>query len=57
MAATRRPVSLVWGEADPWESCGEGRRLFAALPSVTEFVPLKGVGHCPQVRARVCMMC
>jgi hypothetical protein len=43
MAATSRPVSLVWGEADPWEDAKEGRRLFANLPSVVEFVTLPGV--------------
>ncbi len=51
MAATTRPVSLLWGEADPWEDVREGRRLFASLPSVVEFVPLPGVGHCPQDEA------
>ncbi|GIL72233.1 hypothetical protein Vretimale_293 [Volvox reticuliferus] len=51
MAATTRPVSLLWGEADPWEDAGEGRRLFANLPSVVEFITLPGVGHCPQDEA------
>ncbi|KXZ44026.1 hypothetical protein GPECTOR_75g750 [Gonium pectorale] len=51
MAATTRPVSLLWGEADPWEDAREGRRLFANLPSVVEFVTLPGVGHCPQDEA------
>ncbi|PNW75838.1 hypothetical protein CHLRE_12g558550v5 [Chlamydomonas reinhardtii] len=51
MAATTRPVSILWGEADPWENVHEGRRLFAPLPSVVEFVSLPGVGHCPQDEA------
>ncbi|GLC34735.1 hypothetical protein PLESTB_001229200 [Pleodorina starrii] len=51
MSATSRPVSLVWGEVDPWEDAREGRRLFASLPSVVEFVTLPGVGHCPQDEA------
>ncbi|KAG2483999.1 hypothetical protein HYH03_017166 [Edaphochlamys debaryana] len=51
MAATSRPVSLLWGEADPWEDLAKGRELFAELPSVVEFVPLPGIGHCPQDEA------
>ena len=47
----RVPVSVVWGEADPWERIEWGREL-AKLPSVTEFVSLPGVGHCPQVRTQ-----
>lgn len=44
------PLSIVWGEADPWEKVEWGRKL-AALPTVSEFVPLAGVGHCPQDEA------
>ncbi|EFJ52272.1 hypothetical protein VOLCADRAFT_55777, partial [Volvox carteri f. nagariensis] len=51
LSATRVPVSLVWGEADPWEDVNLGRRLFAQLPAVVEFVTLPGVGHCPQDEA------
>lgn len=57
MAATTRPVSILWGEADPWENVHEGRRLFAPLPSVVEFVSLPGVGHCPQVRCAGALGC
>lgn len=49
--ATTRPVSIVWGAADPWEDVVLGRQLFASLPGVTEFVELPGVGHCPQDEA------
>ena len=45
------PVSLLWGEKDPWEDVNEGRRLFASLPPVEEFVPLPGLGHCPMDEA------
>lgn len=43
------PVSMVWGEEDPWERIEWGRAL-ARHHSVEEFVSLPGVGHCPQVR-------
>jgi pimeloyl-ACP methyl ester carboxylesterase len=45
------PVSLLWGAEDPWEDSREGRRLFASLPPVTEFVELPGCGHCPMDEA------
>lgn len=41
------PVSLVWGENDPWEPMELGRETFANFPCVKEFVPLPGGGHCP----------
>ncbi|KAL4424712.1 hypothetical protein ABPG77_000055 [Micractinium sp. CCAP 211/92] len=44
------PVSVVWGEEDPWEKIEWGRE-FAKYPSVQEFVSLPGVGHCPQDEA------
>ncbi|KAJ9530834.1 hypothetical protein QJQ45_028719, partial [Haematococcus lacustris] len=47
LAATKVPVSIVWGEADPWEDVRLGRTLFANQPTVYEFVTLPGVGHCP----------
>lgn len=48
------PVSVLWGEADPWERVAWGRAAFtpAACPGVVEeWVPLPGVGHCPQDEA------
>jgi pimeloyl-ACP methyl ester carboxylesterase len=51
LAQTRVPVSILWGEADPWEDHVEGRRLFGGYPCVEEFVTLPGVGHCPQDEA------
>lgn len=45
------PVSILWGDKDPWEDIVEGRKLFADISSVEEFVPLPGAGHCPQDEA------
>ncbi|MEN9225415.1 MAG: alpha/beta fold hydrolase [Thermostichus sp. HHBFW_bins_43] len=44
------PVLILWGEADPWEPIALGRAL-AEFPCVVGFVPLVGVGHCPQDEA------
>jgi pimeloyl-ACP methyl ester carboxylesterase len=44
------PVSVVWGQEDPWEKLEWGR-AFATYPSVEEFIELPGVGHCPQDEA------
>lgn len=44
------PVSVVWGEKDPWEKVEWGRE-FAKYATVEEFVSLPGVGHCPQDEA------
>ncbi|KAG1680822.1 hypothetical protein FOA52_008155 [Chlamydomonas sp. UWO 241] len=45
------PVSMLWGEADPWESITLGRELLSQHACVTEFVPLPGIGHCPMDEA------
>lgn len=44
------PALLIWGEADPWEPIELGRQL-ANFSTVRQFIPLKGVGHCPQDEA------
>lgn len=44
------PVYIIWGAADPWEPITLGQE-FAHFPTVQEFVPLDGVGHCPQDEA------
>jgi len=44
------PVSIIWGERDPWEKVEWGRD-FQRFGPVEEFVPLPGVGHCPQDEA------
>ncbi|MBT9314067.1 alpha/beta fold hydrolase [Leptothoe spongobia] len=41
------PVLILWGTADPWENIELGKEL-AKFPAVEEFIPLEGIGHCPQ---------
>ncbi|BAB73162.1 alpha/beta fold hydrolase [Anabaena sp. FACHB-709] len=44
------PALIVWGTNDPWEPIDLGREL-ANYPQVLKFIPLEGVGHCPQDEA------
>lgn len=44
------PTVVMWGTEDPWEPIALGRELMAAYPHI-EFIPLDGVGHCPQDEA------
>lgn len=44
------PVIILWGTKDPWEPIELGRE-FAKFPNVEQFIPLEGVGHCPQDEA------
>ncbi|MBD2776674.1 alpha/beta fold hydrolase [Iningainema tapete] len=44
------PAIIIWGAADPWEPIELGREL-ANYPQVQKFIPLEGVGHCPQDEA------
>lgn len=44
------PVLIAWGTADPFEPFAKGKAL-ANFPIVEEFIPLEGVGHCPQDEA------
>lgn len=44
------PTVLLWGTEDPWEPVAMGREL-AEIPTVDEFIPLEGLGHCPQDEA------
>ena len=41
---------MLWGTADRWEPIALGREL-AKFPSVQKFIPLEGIGHCPQDEA------
>ena len=50
MARCPVPVSVVWGDADPWEKVEWGR-AFQNFNCVEEFIELPGVGHCPQDEA------
>ena len=44
------PVLIAWGTDDPWEPFEKGKAL-AEFPAVKQFVPLPGIGHCPQDEA------
>jgi pimeloyl-ACP methyl ester carboxylesterase len=44
------PTVLLWGTEDPWEPVAMGREL-ANISTVEEFIPLAGLGHCPQDEA------
>lgn len=44
------PAIILWGTEDPWEPIDLGRAL-ANYPQVQKFIPLEGVGHCPQDEA------
>lgn len=44
------PALILWGDADPWEPIELGK-AFADYPAVADFIPLAGVGHCPQDEA------
>ena len=41
---------LLWGTDDPWEPVELGRK-WVKYPTVEKFVPLEGLGHCPQDEA------
>ncbi len=44
------PAIILWGTADPWEPVDNGKQL-AEFPQVMKFIPLEGIGHCPQDEA------
>ncbi|MGV2832089.1 alpha/beta fold hydrolase [Myxosarcina sp. GI1(2024)] len=44
------PTIILWGTEDPWEPVSMGKEL-AAIPTVNRFIPLEGLGHCPQDEA------
>ena len=44
------PAIFLWGTEDPWEPVDLGREL-ANYPQVEKFIPLEGLGHCPQDEA------
>jgi pimeloyl-ACP methyl ester carboxylesterase len=44
------PILIAWGTCDPWEPFAKGKML-AEFPAVQQFVPLEGIGHCPQDEA------
>jgi pimeloyl-ACP methyl ester carboxylesterase len=50
LAKTTIPVTILWGDRDPWEPIALGQK-FRAYPCVKEFVTIAGAGHCPQDEA------
>ncbi len=44
------PALMMWGAEDPWEPIALGQEL-ARFACVQQFIPLEGVGHCPQDEA------
>jgi pimeloyl-ACP methyl ester carboxylesterase len=44
------PTILLWGTEDPWEPISLGKEL-ANFLTVDKFIPLEGLGHCPQDEA------
>lgn len=46
----RCPVSILWGEDDPWIPVARGRVLHQKIPG-SSFQTLDGVGHLPQLEA------
>lgn len=44
------PALILWGTHDAWEPIALGRQL-ANFSTVEDFIPLEGVGHCPQDEA------
>jgi len=45
------PALLLWGTDDPWEPIAIARQELSHFPVVEDFVPLEGLGHCPQDEA------
>lgn len=41
------PAILLWGKEDPWEPIGIAQ-TWQQYPTVQAFIPIEGVGHCPQ---------
>lgn len=46
----RCPVHILWGENDPWIPLARGRALHTLIPQ-SNFTPLPGLGHLPQLEA------
>jgi pimeloyl-ACP methyl ester carboxylesterase len=44
------PTILLWGVEDPWEPIAMGKKL-GEISTVDRFIPLPGLGHCPQDEA------
>ena len=44
----RCPVTILWGQDDPWIPLERGKALHACMPGAA-FVPIDGAGHLPQL--------
>jgi pimeloyl-ACP methyl ester carboxylesterase len=44
------PAIILWGTDDPWEDINLGQE-WAKFTTVKKFIPLEGIGHCPQDEA------
>ncbi len=49
-AEIRCPVTILWGEDDPWIPLARGKALHDRIPHAT-FERLPGIGHLPQLEA------
>lgn len=50
LAELHTPVTMIWGQQDPWEPVAEARR-WRAFNCVEELHELPGLGHCPHDEA------
>lgn len=50
LADIRCPVSILWGEDDPWIPIARGRMLHEKIPK-SSFLMLDGIGHLPQLES------
>jgi pimeloyl-ACP methyl ester carboxylesterase len=50
LAALPCQAIVLWGSEDPWEPIAMGE-TFQQFEAVREFIPLPGLGHCPQDEA------
>lgn len=41
------PVTILWGEHDPWEPLALAQQSFGSFPCVRDFIVMPGGGHCP----------
>jgi len=45
------PVSLIWGEDDPWEPIAEAERWAQTIPCIKSLSTISKSGHCPHDEA------
>ncbi len=43
----KKPVTILWGEHDPWEPLALAKTTLSRFSCVEDFVVLSGGGHCP----------